>query len=189
MHDLPGDLNNPGWCIGETPHLPELEKQRAADQSAALNGTRAKTKLMWTTSTLREFMGLSMKGQTLAVNLERNDTHFELVQMLDLLPEPGEEKEIWFQRVKAYEKESDILLDDMVLTVMEMKRREAKRLKELEENIGGGEYVKPLYVTGQKVTADFLVKNDKSAAEMFEIFSGGGGFKEVAVDPYDEPKL
>jgi hypothetical protein len=171
MHDLAGDLNNPGWCIGETPHLPEIEKQRMATQQALMNGTRSKSKLIWTVSSLREFMGLSMKGQTLAINIEQNETYFELVTMLDLLPLPGEEKEPWFQRLKEYERESDIQIDDMVFTVMEMKRREAKRLQELEGNMGSGEYVKPLYVSGQKVTADFLLKNDKSVAEMFEEFT------------------
>ena len=71
VHDLPGELNNPGWSIGETPHLPDLERKKLVAAKAAQSRTRARPKAAWTHLSLREFMGLAIKGQSLAINNEQ----------------------------------------------------------------------------------------------------------------------
>lgn len=168
IHDLPGALNNPGWCIGETPHLPEMEKLKQQAAQIALKKTRARSKGHWTSTVLREYMGFSSKGQRLAINNEYYDTFFELVETLDLLPFPGEEREYWFIRIKEYEKESDIKLDEMVNTISEMRKRELKKAKEEASNTFNGEYVKPVFVNGQQITSAYLQENDKSVQETLE---------------------
>ena len=49
---------------------------------------------------LKEFMGLSMKAQKLAMNNDIDDMHFQLITTLDLLPRPGEEREYYFIRLR-----------------------------------------------------------------------------------------
>lgn len=160
IHDLKGSLNNPGWAIGETPHLPQLERRKLlAAQAAAAKGI-SDPKDAWTAHSLRQFMGLSMKPQRLAINVAEHQTYFDLLQSLDLLPNPGEEREAWFQRLKDYETENDILIQEMVDTVMEMSRKAAKEEKLAMKAEQNGEYIKPVYVLGTKITTKSLEEAD-----------------------------
>jgi hypothetical protein len=143
MHDLPGAFQNPGWCIGETPHLPMVERYKLLAAKAAQTKARGGPKAHWTVTSLREFMGMTMKATKLAINNERPEVHFELLQTLDLLPKPGEEKEKWFVRIGEYEKESEIRLEDMIDTVIEMKHKEQKQAKEAANATASQDYIKP----------------------------------------------
>ena len=69
------------------------------------------------------------REQTLAINTEHHNVHFELLSTLDMLPRSGENRELWFQRVHAYEVENEVKIEDMVATVQEMRRREAVHKK------------------------------------------------------------
>lgn len=160
IHDLKGSLHNPGWAIGETPHLPQLERQKLlAAQAAAAKGI-SDPKDSWTAHSLRQFMGLSMRPQRLAINVAEHQTYFDLLHSLDLLPNPGEEREAWFQRLKMYEKENDIEIQEMVDTVMEMGRKAAREEKLAMQAEQGGEYIKPVYVLGTKITTKALEEAD-----------------------------
>ena len=104
IHDLPGPLQNPGWCIGETPHLPILDRMKQEAAKASQSCTQQAPKSAWTEHSLREYMGISMKEQKLAINKEYHQSYFELLQSLDLLPRPAEEREYFFIRLNDYEK-------------------------------------------------------------------------------------
>lgn len=118
VHELPGHFNNPGWCIGETPYLPEQDRKKQLAAKIAASRTMQPAKALWTAGSLREYMGLPMKGLTLAINLEYHNTYFEMISTLDLLPAPGELMEHWFQRIKRYETEMHIELEDMCNTMI-----------------------------------------------------------------------
>ena len=160
IHDLKGSLHNPGWAIGETPHLPQLERRKLqAAQAAAAKGT-SDPKDSWTAHSLRQYMGLSMKHQRLSINIEEHNTYFELLQSLDLLPNPGEGREDWYQRIKDYEMENEIEIKDMVNTVMEMQKKAAREEKLALRAEQSGEYIKPVYVLGKKITTKALEEAD-----------------------------
>mmetsp|Transcript_31144 Transcript_31144/g.52069 ORF Transcript_31144/g.52069 Transcript_31144/m.52069 type:complete len:533 (-) Transcript_31144:92-1690(-) len=174
VHELPGAFQNPGWAIGDTPYLPILERQKITAAKQALSGIQEEPKAAWTAMSLREYMGLSMTGQVLAINTEHHNIYFELLSTLDMLPKLGEERELWFQRVHAYEEENEVKIDDMVLTVQEMRRREAHKKKmdaQLAEtgysdDLGGT--VKEVYVNGVKISGDVLTANDADVEETME---------------------
>lgn len=170
VHELPGELHNPGWCIGDTPHMPLLDRQRIKAAEASSSKIQLRPKLSWTVLSLQAYMGLGGKAKTLSVNTEALDIRFDLLGTLDLLPAPGEEKEDWFQRVARYEEESLIKLDDMVSTVQEMRRKESKDAKQaaLKDLIGAEEYVKPVFVMGAQVTSESLAKADMDVSERLE---------------------
>lgn len=160
IHDLKGSLHNPGWAIGETPHLPQLERRKLlAAQAAAAKGV-SDPKDAWTAHSLRQYMGLSMKHQRLSINTEEHNTYFELLQSLDLLPNPGEGREDWYQRLKDYEKENEIEIKEMVDTVMEMQKKAAREEKLALRAEQSGEYIKPVYVLGKKITTKALEEAD-----------------------------
>jgi len=91
VHDLPGALNNPGWAIGDTPHLPVVDQQKQIANSILVNRIKGNSgsKSSWTPHALRDFMGISMKESKLAVNTEYHETYFKLLSTLELLPKPG----------------------------------------------------------------------------------------------------
>jgi uncharacterized protein YutE (UPF0331/DUF86 family) len=160
IHDLKGSLHNPGWAIGETPHLPLLERRKLmAAQAAAAKGI-SDPKDSWTAHSLRQFMGLSMRPQRLAINVAEHQTYFDLLQSLDLLPNPGEEKEAWYQRLKDYERENEIQIQEMVDTVMEMTKKAAREEKLALRAEQDGEYIKPVYVLGERITTKALEESD-----------------------------
>lgn len=140
----------------------------------AQSGIQPETRAAWTSSSLREYMGLSMSGQTLAINTEGHAVHFELLSTLDMLPKVGEERELWFQRVHAYEVENEVKIEDMVSTVQEMRRREAVHKKMALKGIAMGEddeilgTVKEVYVNGERITGDILQSKDADVDEALE---------------------
>lgn len=160
VHDLKGSLHNPGWCIGETPHLPLVERSKLAAAKATASKDSIIPKGAWTAHSLRQFMGLSMKPQRLSVNVEEHNVKFSLIKSLDLLPNSGEEREDWFIRIKQYEKDNNIRVDDMVTTVMEMTQKEAKEERLARRAEETGEYIKPVYVMGKKISTKALEEAD-----------------------------
>lgn len=163
-----------GWAIGDTPYLPLLARQKLAAAKLAQSGIQAEPRAAWTPSSLREYMGLSMAGQTLAINTEHHNIYYELLCTLDMLPKVGEEREHWFQRVHAYEVENEVKIEDMVGTVQEMRRREAVHKKAALKGIALGENdeilgtVKDVFVNGQRITGDILQSNDVDVDEALQ---------------------
>lgn len=173
VHDLPGPLNNPGWALGDTPHLPVLEKMKLGAAKLSQTSLQQAPKASWTAVSLRQFMGLSMSGQTLAINTEESTVYFELMNTLDLLPVSGEEKEDWFSRLRKFEKDSEVSIDEMVVTVQEMRYRENLRKKMQSQGVSSADEeaeasVKPIYVHGKRVTAESLQANDVGLEETME---------------------
>ncbi len=71
VHDLPGLLHNPGWAIGDTPHLPLADQQRIKATTILQNiGKGIAPTVSWTAHGLRDYMGISMKETKLAFNTE-----------------------------------------------------------------------------------------------------------------------
>jgi hypothetical protein len=132
VHDLPGHFHNPGWTLGETKYLPELERMKLSAYANLKNSLELQPKMAWTSASLRQYMGLSMSGQTLTVNTEYHDVYFQLLKTLDILPLEAEDRSSWYQRLRIFEKENDVKLEEMCNTVQEMKKREAiqKKLQE-----------------------------------------------------------
>ncbi len=157
IHDLPGDFNNPGWAIGDTPHLHMLD--RLKQEAAALDASRKTEpgRSDWTAMGLKGFMGLPTKEMKLAVNNERHECFFSLLTTLGLLPKPGEEREYWFIRIKAWEKDQDANLDEMTETLLRLRK---KAVKDDEEPEGEKEYVKPVYFNGSLYNSQELVDMD-----------------------------
>lgn len=169
IHELPGSFHNPGWCIGETPHLPLLERRKlavAAHSAAANMASRIRPKGAWTTHSLRQFMGLTMKPTKLNINNEEHDVHFEVISTLDLLPNPREEKEEWFGRINRYETDNDIKISDMVDALISMrlkkKMEDKAALKESLIEDEEKEYIKPIYVAGKLFNQKDIEESDKN---------------------------
>ena len=103
-------------------------------------------------------MGISMKESKLAVNTEYHDTYFELLSTLELLPYSGEEKEYWFIRVKEYERNSNIMIDEMVHTMIELKYKEIQdaKARELAKLNPPEDLAKDIFVLGQQITSKML---------------------------------
>lgn len=167
VHDLPGILHNPGWAIGDTPHLPISDKQRDKANAIFQNmGKGIAPKVSWTSSSLRDFMGISMKETKLAFNTEKHDTYFELLTTLELLPQPGEEREYWFIRIKEYETASNVLLDEMTNTMLDLKRKEIQKAKQPIVPSSAEDAAKQVYVLGQLVTTKMLSETDLNLQEI-----------------------
>lgn len=173
LHDLPGSFHNPGWSVGDTHNVPIMDRDMAQAKKVLSLRTKMEEKSgYWTSNTLQEFMGISHgKHSTLAVNTAGPEAYFQLIKTLDLLPKAREEKEYWFIRVGEYEKANEIKISEMVDTVLEMKKKEEQRLKEaekqkaLQSTATGEDYVKPLYVMGERVTTDMMDRKDIAMEE------------------------
>lgn len=177
VHRLPGAFENPGWALGDTPYLPELDRQKLKAKANLINSLQVAPSKDWTVTSLREYMGLSMEGKTLAINNERHNVFFELIVTLDLLPHAGEEKEYWFQRLREFEHDNSLQIEEMVLTILEMKRRDqvnrefAKAGLRHDSSGSGEDYlgsVKPMVVHGQVITTQVLEEQDMSLDEALQ---------------------
>eukprot|EP01035_Chromulina_nebulosa_P017109 gene17109-22623_t len=167
LHDLPGDLHNPGWCIGETPFLPELERNKLLVAQTEQQQRNAGNLRIWTSNQLQEYMGKSNTEKTLKINTELDEVYLELITTLDLLPINNESKEDWYSRTHVYEKENEISLDEMALTILAIKKKESKQ-KLINKGVivsKDKEIDKPIYVMGEQVTSQSLLLKDKSIEE------------------------
>lgn len=181
VHDLPGALHNRGWAIGDTPHIPFLDRNKMKATETFLAKTKGVvSKASWTSHALRDFMGVSMKETKLKVNTERHDTYFELLETLELLPEPGELREYWYMRLKEYERSNHIELEEMVTTMLELKKKEERKEKEREAEkamASAEDAAKDVYVGGRLVTAKMLNETDQTLEQLMM------GEKPVEVEP------
>lgn len=171
VHHFPGPLQNKGWAIGEAPFRPLREIQGEQSRLLAQTALQQVPKSSWTPHSLRQYMGLSLAGQKLAINTEESQVFFELLTTLDMLPNIGEIKEDWFKRLRRYEQESELSIQEMVETIQEMRRREKIRLQMQKQGliVGleglqmsslGNFTAKQLYVQGKAVTAESLQQSD-----------------------------
>ena len=171
VHDLPGALHNPGWAIGDTPHLQITDRIKILNAKTMQVRLGAVPKAAWTSHSLRDYMGIGVSKSKLSFNNDQHDTYFELLGTLELLPEPGEEREHWFQRLKTYETENSIKLEDMTEAVMEIRHKEAIEQKKLER--GGTEEEtehdgKQVFVRGNKITTQLLATTELTLEEMMQ---------------------
>lgn len=172
VHDLPGALHNPGWAIGDTPHLQVTDRIKILNAKSMQIRAGAVPKAAWTAHALRDYMGIAMKQTKLAVNNEQHETYFELLSTLELLPEPGEQREYWFIRVKEYEAENEIKLEEMAATMLELKHKEALDKKKAEQLLKkglveeDGNNGKLVFVNGIRVTTDLLATSELTLDEM-----------------------
>jgi hypothetical protein len=160
VHDLQGAFQNKGWCVGEMAFLPLKERQIIDD--AAISGLRARTRVNWSVRTLRDYMKTSAGQFSLEINHERETAHFDLLSSLDLLPEPDEGREAWYLRLYKHEKDNGVRVEDMVQTALDIGRRE--RGEQERER----EYVKPIFVLGELITAEGLDAQDLTAEERLQ---------------------
>jgi hypothetical protein len=169
VHDLPGALHNRGWAIGDTPHMPYMDKNKMKASETFLAKSRGTvSKATWTAHGLKDFMGISMKETKLKFNSEFHDTQFDLLTTLELLPEAGEEREYWFMRLKEYEHTNHIELDEMVHTMIELKRKEekAEKAKAAQLLLPAEDRAKAVYVGGKLVTTKILDETDATIEEL-----------------------
>eukprot|EP01039_Chlorochromonas_danica_P009348 gene9348-10320_t len=173
VHRLPGSFQNPGWAIGDTHYLTEADRQKLAVKANLSNSLQVAPAKDWTVNSLRAYMGLAMDGKKLAINREYHELFFELIVTLDMLPRVGEEKEAWFRRLREFEFENGLQIDEMILTVQEMRKRDQQNRLFAKQSIqstalGGEEYlgsVKPVFVRGQQVTTKTLEEADMDLDE------------------------
>ena len=171
VHDLPGALHNPGWAIGDTPHINIMDRIKILNAKAMQVRMGAAPKAAWTSHSLKDFMGVGVKATKLAVNNERDEMFFELLSTLELLPEgSGEDRVAWFQRIKRYEAENSIQLEEMCQTMIELKKSEALENKKKEalanlkaEEVSNG---KETYVNGVRITTELLATTEKTLEEI-----------------------
>jgi len=166
VHELQGDFHNPGWAIGDTPHLPLTEQSKLAAAKVNASLRQESSSSSWSLNQLRAYMGLGTAAQTLAINREFQEAHFELLCTLELLPYPKEEREDWYKRLSEFEKLNELTLEEMSRTILSLKKKEAKeaqlaasRAQDEEE-----EYIKPVFVMGKRITTKLLEENDLDAA-------------------------
>jgi hypothetical protein len=122
-----------------------------------------------------------MSGQQLKINTEQHEVFFDLLKTLDILPHEGEEREEWFKRVRIFEQENEVSIQDMIVTIQEMKRRENIRLRLQQQGLlelDGGDgsngqivamSVKDLFVQGRQVTTQTMQEEDKSLEELMAL--------------------
>ena len=131
----------------------------------------------WTSRSLLEFMGSSSTVRTLSTTVEKNEIYFELIKSLDLLPRVGEDKIGWFSRRGIFEKENELLIDDMVLAMIEIKKKDKmndynngnNKKSDNKPNIGKGsalnDVFKPVFVNGIQVDLDLMGDSDVALDE------------------------
>ena len=168
VHDLQGALFNPGWAIGDTPHLQVTDRIKILNAKAMQVRLGAVPKAAWTAHALRDYMGVAMKQTKLAVNNEYHDMYFELLSTIELLPGSSEEREQWFKRLKDYEAENDIRLEEMTNTMLELRHKEHLDLKRaeksgLEDKTNNG---KDIFVNGKRITSQLLSTSELTLEEM-----------------------
>ena len=169
VHQLPGSFHNPGWSIGDTPYLPQLERLKLQANRNAATSLQSGPKATWTPFSLREFMGLSLTGQKLRINVEYHDLYFEMLSTVDMLPKLDEEREAWFQRLRQYEKENEVRIEEMVMTMQEMRRRESLQALNNQGVKGDGRgTVKPVYVKGELINTESMQAKDVAIDEALE---------------------
>ncbi len=112
IHMLPGSLQSKGWCMGETNDRDVLHRGILFQDDA--KGVRGKAVAMWTSGSLKKYMGLSQKEQTMDINKVEHDFYFKTIRDLGLLPRSNEEREYWFQRIKKFEKHHGINIEELV---------------------------------------------------------------------------
>jgi len=165
LHELEGAFHNPGWCIGETPFLPDTDKKKLIAAQVAAQNSLSSQNIQWTSNALKIFTGRGLKDQKLSINIEFDVAYFDLIESLDLLPKPGEDLPDWYIRLNVYEKENSITIEDMVRTVLDMKKRESKEREMATKAAENGEHVKPLFVKGKRVTTKALDEADRGIDE------------------------
>jgi len=165
VHDLPGELNNPGWCIGDTPHLPMIEKNKMKAQKASEAISYVAPGTSWSTTALNLYMGKNIKQLKLQFNTEYDDAYLEILNSLELLPKHAEDKMDWFKRLSDYEKDNGITLETMTNTVIEMRKKEADDKNRKAQELETREYVKPVIVNGIRITSDYLDVADGVVSE------------------------
>ena len=180
VHDLQGALYNPGWAIGDTPHLQVTDRIKILNAKAMQVRLGAAPKAAWTAHALRDYMGVAMKQTKLAVNNEYHDTYFELLDLIELLPGKSEEKEHWFKRIKDYEADNDIRLEEMTNTMIELRHKEVLDAKRAEKQASGGGQEetangKDVFINGLKITTALLNTSELSLDEMMRSREKGGG--------------
>ena len=172
LHDLKGEFNNPGWCIGDTPVPTILDKTKIATMAMSQSTLKGPTQSLWTCRALMEYMGLSMNGRTLGVTMEVNRVYFELISSLDLLPHSAaEDRGTWFARLSVFEFENSILINDMVTAIIEMKKKDLnknKNGKNVDIGEDGLETLKPVFVNGILVNMQSLAELDVNAVEALQ---------------------
>jgi hypothetical protein len=62
----------------------EQDRKKQLAAKIAASRTMQPSKALWTAGSLREYMGLPMKGLTLAINLEYHNTYFEMISTLGI---------------------------------------------------------------------------------------------------------
>ena len=157
VHDLQGHFQNRGWSVGESGFVPVREEQALRD--AAIAGARARSGVQWSQRTLAEYMKTDAGTQRLAINREYEAVQFEMLSSLDLLPAPREAREDWFIRLRRFEAEGGAQVDALVRAMLDIRRREAAG--------GPAEQAEPvpIFVRGERVTAETLDMQDVSAED------------------------
>lgn len=71
-------------------------------------------------------------------------------------------------RIKDYESTSNVLLDDMVKTMLDMKRKDALKAKQALMEVPAEDASKEVYVLGQLVTTKFLSETDLNLEDIMK---------------------
>ena len=112
VHLQPGPWQSKGWAMGDINELDVMNKGILYLNGAT--GARSKSKSMWSASSLKKFMGLSQKETKMELNNAEHEFYFSVIRDLGLLPRNDEQREYWFQRVKAFEEKNGINVDELV---------------------------------------------------------------------------
>ena len=134
LHDQPGFFNNRGWCIGETPHLSNAQKLmlRGGRDEGEGGGRGGESKeQVWTSASLLEFIGASVRQLRVPSNTEVDTLFFDTVKNLGLLPFSGEGRDEWLRRVRTFEQEKNLSIASVVQTKQELLR--TGKLKLMQE--------------------------------------------------------
>lgn len=172
-------LYNTGWTLAETQNFSQMDKnkhQALRNEETSLTRHQAllnTSTINWNSESLSDFMGVNKGTKRLAINKEYSIIFFEVVVSLNLLPIEKEDRDQWFVRIKKYEEENEVRIDEMVQTIQEIKNRE-KYQKLLEKSnkkkTASGEIIslgtlKDLYVNGEKMSVDKMVAADVEIKE------------------------